>query len=426
MRRLALARVVVVFGLLFVALGQATPALAEGEIIRGTLTTVVDGETVPVEGVMIIVLQNGVEVGHANSGPDGTWEIPVPGPGEYDVRLDVASLPEGLVPAEPEGVDLSRIRVREGQLRRVVFQLGDGGRSSTATFRQAAAVLVVGLKLGAIIALSAVGLSLVFGVTGLVNFSHAELVTTGAVVAFFFHGVGPRWPLVFAAIPALVFGALLGWAQEKSLWRPLRRKGMGLLSMMVVSIGFGIALRFLILIIFEGLPRAYPDFAGQGAVSVLGIPMVPKQLVTIAVSALLLLAVGLFLQRTQAGTALRAVRDNPDLSESSGINVDRIIALTWTLGATLAAAGGIFFGLTESVQWDMGFRFLLLMFAAVVLGGLGTAYGAMIGGFVVGVAVEMSTLFFPTELKAAVGLGLLIIILIFKPLGLLGVRERIG
>jgi neutral amino acid transport system permease protein len=426
MRRLARPRAIVILGLLSVMLGLATPAQAEGEAIRGTVTQVADDEIVPVEGVVLVVVQDAVEVGTATSGPDGTWEVPVPGLGEYEVRLDVASLPEDVVPADPDQFDLSGVRVREGQLRRVVIQLGGDAAGSRAIFREAGAVFVVGLKLGAIIALSAVGLSLVFGVTGLVNFSHAELVTIGAVVAFFFHGVGPRWPLVFAAIPALVFGALLGWAQEKSLWRPLRRKGMGLLSMMVVSIGLGFALRFLILIIFDGLPRAYPDFAGQRAVSILGIPMVPKQLVTIAVSALLLLTVGLFLQRTRAGTALRAVRDNPDLSESSGINVDRIIALTWALGATLAAAGGVFFGLTESVQWDMGFRFLLLMFAAVVLGGLGTAYGAMIGGFVVGVAVEMSTLFFPTELKAAVGLGFLIIILIFKPQGLLGVRERIG
>jgi neutral amino acid transport system permease protein len=229
-----------------------------------------------------------------------------------------------------------------------------------------------------------------------------------------------------AAIPSIILGAAIGWGQEKALWKPLRQRGMGLIPMMVVSIGLGFVLRFLILIIFGGLPRAYPDFASQGAAQLLGFSVVPKQLVTIGVSLVILAGVGLFLQRTLAGTALRAVRDSRDLAESSGINVNRVIALTWTLGAGLAAMGGVFFGLTESVQWDMGFSLLLLMFAAVVLGGLGTAYGTMLGGFIVGVSVEMSTLVVPTELKNAVGLALLIIMLLVRPQGILGVRERIG
>jgi branched-chain amino acid transport system permease protein len=123
---------------------------------------------------------------------------------------------------------------------------------------------------------------------------------------------------------------------------------------------------------------------------------------------------------------MRAVADDSDLAESSGINVNRIILITWILAGSLAALGGIFLGLNDAVQWDMGFKLLLLIFAAVVLGGLGTAYGAMVGGFVVGIAVDMSTLIFPNELKAAVGLGLLIVILLVKPQGLLGTKERIG
>ena len=196
--------------------------------------------------------------------------------------------------------------------------------------------------------------------------------------------------------------------------------------MMVVSIGLSFAMRHTILIFFGGEPRAYPDFAGQSPIEVLGISMVPKQLVTIAIALVVLVGVGLFLQRSRSGTAMRAVADDADLAESSGINVERIILITWTLAGALAALGGSFLGLNEAVQWDMGFRLLLLIFAAVVLGGLGTAYGAMVGGFVVGMAVEMSTLFVPNELKGAVGLALLIIILLVKPQGLLGTRVRIG
>jgi len=148
--------------------------------------------------------------------------------------------------------------------------------------------------------------------------------------------------------------------------------------------------------------------------------------VTIAVSIGALLLVAQFLQRSRSGTALRAVSDDPDLSESSGIDVDRVINMTWIIGAGLAALGGVFYGLNESVSYDMGFRILLLLFAAVVLGGLGTAYGVMVGGFVVGVVVEMSTLWLDAELKAVSGLVILIVMLLFRPQGMFGSRERIG
>jgi branched-chain amino acid transport system permease protein len=308
----------------------------------------------------------------------------------------------------------------------VAFPLGEGTVVQTSKLQLAASLFIIGLKLGAIIALSAIGLSLIFSVTGLVNFAHAELVTIGAVIAFGFHALGPQWPLVIAVIPAILAGGAIGWGQEKAIWKPLRKRKVNLLTMLVIAIGLGFALRFFVLVIFGGAPRAYPDFAGQQAIEIFGVTMTPKHLVTIGVALLLLAAVGLFLQKTQAGTALRAVRDNRDLAESSGIDVQKVIALTWTMGAALAAVGGVFFGLTESVQWDMGFRLLLLMFAAVILGGIGTAYGTMLGAFIVGVAVEMSVLWVPSELKLTVGLILLIIMLIVRPQGLLGARERIS
>jgi branched-chain amino acid transport system permease protein len=123
---------------------------------------------------------------------------------------------------------------------------------------------------------------------------------------------------------------------------------------------------------------------------------------------------------------MRAVADNSDLAESSGIDVQRVIRVTWIVGAGLAGMGGVMFGISEQVQWDMGFKLLLLIFAAVILGGLGTAFGAMLGGFIVGVVVEMSTLVIPVEFKTAVALGILIAMLLVRPQGLLGVKERIG
>jgi len=132
------------------------------------------------------------------------------------------------------------------------------------------------------------------------------------------------------------------------------------------------------------------------------------------------------LQRTKIGKAMRAVADNRDLAASSGIDVDRVILFVWALGGLLATLGGVLLGLSDSVQWDMGFRLLLLMFAGVTLGGLGTAYGALIGSLVVGIFVQMSTLIIPSDIKYVGGLLLLIVILVIRPQGILGSRVRVG
>lgn len=403
-------------------------ALAAGETIGGTLIWRTGDDRIPVEGVAITVSQGGQEIAVGVSDGEGKWEVALPGPGVYQVRIDEGSLPDGVALTDPEKVELPTVEVRIGQQKKVLFPLGEGITITVSTYQRVGALFIAGLKLGAIIALAAVGLSLIYGVTGLVNFAHAEMVTLGAVTAYFFHAspLGPKWPLAVATAPAVLVGAGFGWAQEAGLWRPLRNRHVALISMMVVSIGLSFAVRNLILIIFGGVARAYPDFAGQGPIHILGIPMVPKHLFTIAAALIVLGGVGLFLQRSRAGTAMRAVSDDPDLAESSGIDVDRVIMFTWLMAGGLAALGGVFFGLNEAIKWDMGFRLLLLIFAAVVLGGLGTAYGAMVGGFIVGVAVEMSTLVFPNELKAAIGLGVLIIMLLFRPQGILGTKERIG
>jgi len=401
---------------------------AEGETIGGTLVFRADDERVPVEGVGVTVSQDGQEVGNASSDGAGAWEVPLPGSGLYVVTLDVSTLPEGVTLTDPTKVELPDVEVLTGQQKKVVFPLGEGTLVTPSTYRRVAALFVAGLKLGAIIALSAVGLSLVYGMTKLVNFAHGENVALGAVIAYFFHAssLGANWPLLVATVPAVLLVAAFGGAQEVALWRPLRRRRTSLIAQMVISIGLAFAVRSLIQIVFGGEPRAYPDFAGQVPVEILGIPIVPKHLFTIASALIVLVGVGLFLQKTPAGTAMRAISDDPDLAESSGIDVDRVTLLTWVLAGGLAGLAGVFFGVNEAISYDMGFNLLLLIFAAVVLGGLGTAYGAMVGGFLVGIAVEMSTLFVPSELKGAIGLAILIVMLLIRPQGILGTRERIG
>jgi neutral amino acid transport system permease protein len=421
------------------------PALAEGETLRGTLAYGTGDERTPVEGVSVTVSQDGTEIGGAVSDAEGAWEVSLPGGGTYQVTLDASTLPEGVRLTDPSRAELSNVAVIGGQQKVVLFPLeegqgggggtgggggggtgGGGGGGGVSPFARVGGLLVAGLKLGATIALAAVGLSLIYSVTGLVNFAHAELVTLGAVLAFAFHVAGGGFPLLLAAIPAILLVSAFGWLQSRYLWLPLRRRRTSLLSMMVVSIGLSFALRSLIQLFFGGQPISYQDFAGQPGIPILGISMVPKHLVTIGVSILVLLLVTQFLERSRAGTAMRAVADDRDLAESSGIDVDRVIDLTWVLAAGLAALGGIFLGLNESVSYDMGFRILLLLFAAVVLGGLGTAYGVMAGAFIVGVVVELSTLLLPSELKVVAGLVILIVMLLVRPQGLFGTRERIG
>jgi branched-chain amino acid transport system permease protein len=407
----------------------AVPATA-GEVmaIQGTLEVIDGDHRSRVPGVTITVSRDAEVIGTAVSDDAGEWRVIVPEPGTYDVTLDVATLPEGVALTDPDRSVLVGVEVRIGQEKVVRFNLGPGVANTVDAWNRIWGLILIGLKLGAIIALCSIGLSLIFGVTGLVNFAHGDLVTLGAMLAFLFNAtpLGPGWHLILAAVPAVILSGAFGAAQELGLWRPLRRRRAGLISLIVISIGFGFVIRYLMLVAFKGQPRPYDDYAVQTPIDFLGAPIVPKSLVVIAVAAVILVAVGLFLMRTKTGTAMRAVADNADLAESSGIDVNRVILVTWVMGATLAGLGGVLFGASEQVQWDMGFRLLLLVFAAVVLGGLGTAFGAMLGGFVIGVAVEMSTLVVPVEFKTAVALGILIVMLLVRPQGLLGLRERVG
>lgn len=407
----------------------AAPAAAsDGMSIQGTLE-VIDGEgRSPVAGVTITVTRDDTVVGVAVTDDTGAWKVEVPGAGIYAVTLDVATLPEGVALSDPGRSTLPQVEVRTGQEKVVRFNLGPGVGSTVDAWNRVWGLALIGLKLGAIIALCAIGLSLIFGVTGLVNFAHGDLVTLGAMLAFLFNAtpVGPGWHLVVATVPAVLLSGAFGAAQELGLWRPLRRRRSGLISLIVVSIGLGFVIRYLVLVAFKGQPRPYSDYAVQAPIDFLGAPIVPKSLVVIGISVVALVAVGIFLMRTKTGTAMRAVADNADLAESSGIDVGRVILVTWVMGSALAGLGGVLMGASEQVQWDMGSRLLLLVFAAVVLGGLGTAFGAMLGGFVIGVAVEMSTLVLPVEFKHAVALGILIVMLLVRPQGLLGLRERVG
>jgi branched-chain amino acid transport system permease protein len=409
-------------GLFGLGLATVVPgtAQAEGEAVSGTLQTSRSG---PIEGIQVTVsTPDGEEIDQVESDENGRWSVDVPGPGEYVVSIDGDDLPEGVTLS---GEDSRTVTVDEGRRQPVNLGLEDGSRGAGAGGVRSIQLLVDGLRFGLLIAICAVGLSLIYGTTGLTNFAHGELVTIGAVAAWFIN-VDGGVPLILAALIAMVVGAAVGALNELGLWRPLRRRGTGLIAALVVSIGLSLALRYLIQIIYGGRSNPYVDYQTGRSVDYGLFRLTNADLATIVICVVVLVLVAVMLQRTKIGKAMRAVADNRDLAASSGIDVNRVILVVWVMGGALAALGGVLLGLSDQVQWDMGFRLLLLMFAGVTLGGLGTAYGALVGSLVVGVFVQMSTLIIPSDVKYVGGLLLLIVILVIRPQGILGSRARIG
>jgi len=401
------------------------PATALAQTSSESLTGRLTEGGQPVPGVRIVVTAVGGDLaGEAVSGEDGTWLVPLPGPGRYVVVLDTSSLPDDVALRDPER-DRIEVNVFENARSAVVFALGDPVEVGGGIGPLIAQNAVNGVKFGLIIAMSAVGLSLIFGTTGLVNFAHGDLVTVGAFLAFFLNvGLGLRF-LVAAPLAVLLSAGVSG-GLDRFLWRPLRRRGTGLIAMLVVSIGLGFVLRHLALLFFGGSRSQYSEYTLQTARRFGPVRLQPTEMVVMVLSVLILVGVGLMLNRTRLGKAMRAVADERDLAESSGIDVQRVILAVWIFGGALTGIGGILFGLVESVDYLMGFRLLLLMFAAVVLGGLGSAYGAMVGGLIVGFVSELSTVWFSSQLKYVWSLLVLIVILLVRPQGILGRRERIG
>jgi branched-subunit amino acid ABC-type transport system permease component len=227
-------------------------------------------------------------------------------------------------------------------------------------------------------------------------------------------------------VTAFVVSGFFGWAQDRALWGPLRKRGTGLIAMMIISIGLSIFLRNIYQYFAGGDSKNYSQFSSPAPYEIGPILITIKDLIVIALSAAVLALAILALQRTRTGKAMRAVADNPALAASSGINVERVISIVWIGGAALAGLSGVLLGLTQGFDYQIGFKILLLVFAAVTLGGLGTIWGALIGSFIIGIFIEVSTLVVPAELKFVGALVVLIVVLLFRPQGLLGRAERVG
>ncbi len=384
-------------------------------------------EKKPVVGVKISVTSPaGLTVGEGVTDSTGTATIPVPAKDDYVVTLDVASLPNGVTLVDGTKTVVNIVKdAFTTNAKRVTFFAGSVGESGASLIDRIAQRLVDGVRLGLIIAICSVGLSLIFGTTGLTNFAHGEMVTFGGLIAFWFNvllGV----PLLIAAPIVIALGGVLGLAMNGLIFAKLRKRGIGLISQLVVSVGLSIMLRNMYLYQFGGRTRPLDDFSLQVAKHFGPVSITMRDLSTTIISFIVLMGVAGYLQRSRTGKAIRAVSDNPSLASSTGIDTQKIIRIVWFAGGALAAMGGLFRGLDEQVGFEMGSGLIFLMFAGITLGGLGSAYGALVGGFLVGLLVELASLVVPAELKNAPALLILIIVLVVRPQGILGRKQRVG
>lgn len=401
---------------------SAAPTIPDGPYLSVRLLDA--GEPVP--GVTMSATDaDGAELGSAETADNGIAIIEIPGSGTYTVELDEETLPDGIALDDDTG-NTREVRAPLNGANIVVYNIGTQAAEAAGFGFQLSAALVSGLKFGLITALAALGLSLIFGTTGLTNFSHGELITFGGLMTWVFN-VSFGLPVIAAGLLATVFAAGFGWVQERGLWRPLRKRGTGLIAMMIVSIGFALFLRYLFQYFFGPQTKSLSQYTTQQRQTYGPIAIADKEIVIILVGVVVIAATCIALMKTRLGKAMRAVSDNPPLAASSGMRVDGVVAAAWILGTALSGLAGALLAVNSQVNFLMGFKLLLLVFAAVTLGGLGTIWGALLGSMVIGFMVEVGPLFgVPSSIKEVGALVVLILVLLIRPQGILGRRQRVG
>lgn len=280
-------------------------------------------------------------------------------------------------------------------------------------------VLVFGLIFGSMISLGGVGLTLIYSIADFPNFAHGDYMMFGGYIAFMVN-VQLGLPLVVAFVlgaGAMAVGSLV---IDRFAFKPLREAGP--IPLLIASIGVALIVRNTIRF-FWGSGTATYDIEWQRAIEILpGVSLTEIQMVIITVAFSLMFAIHLLLSRTSLGKSMRAMSDNRRLARASGIRVENTLMWTWIIGGALAGAAGIMFGLNASLHPERGFFVLLAIFAAVILGGIGSAYGAMAGGLVIGLAYE-ATPYIPgldAGYKFATTFVIMILILLVKPEGIFG------
>ncbi|MFC7878309.1 branched-chain amino acid ABC transporter permease [Isoptericola sp. NPDC057391] len=398
---------------------------------------------------------------------DAPVSVAVPEVGRYTLTLDPASLPSDEQLPDGASTELE-VTAQTGGTGRAAFQVGgeavapespsaeatttapggdDGGTDAgTGTTTDGEGVATApegdaserafswgqvwqqfgsGIRFGLLLALASIGLNLVFGTTGMSNFAHGEQFALGAALGFIaINQLGMS--IWVGGLLTIAVCALSGVAQDAAIWRPLRRRGTPVMQLMIVSIGLSITLQYVIQLLIGGGSERILS-ANPRPLTLLGITLSTTSWISMAVALVCLVGFALFLTRTRLGRATRAVSDNPALASATGIDPDKVVRVVWILATAFAALAGLMWGISfGSFNWQLGVQLLLLMFAAVTLGGLGTAFGALVGSILIGLVVELSNLVIQSDLRYASALVILILVLLIRPQGILGRRERIG
>ncbi|GAB4087194.1 hypothetical protein GCM10028784_38240 [Myceligenerans cantabricum] len=419
-----------------------------------------DDDFEPVADVEVSIVGEDFEAVVTTTG-DGPVSIEVPSRGTYTLTVNPDTLPDGMHadPAERE------IRAQTGGTGRGAFTIGagpapgaDGSDEESSTpaddgdteaapgevtgdaegladeevsvsgapsFGQVWQQFGSGLRFGLLLALASVGLSLIFGTTGISSFSHGEQVVIGAIGAWLLINQFGL-PIWLSAVLILVIGGATGLLQDAIVWRPLRRRGTPAAQLMLVTIGLSLALQYVMQMFNQG--RAMRILTSNPEpLNIAGITLSRASWISMAVALVVIVVIALLLTRTRIGRAIRAVADNRALAATTGIDPDVVVRIVWVSATALAALAGMLIGISfGSFTWNLGVQLLLLMFAAVTLGGLGTAFGALVGSILIGLVVELSNLVLPSDLRYATALLILILVLLVRPQGILGSRERIG
>ncbi|NJK52428.1 MAG: branched-chain amino acid ABC transporter permease [Leptolyngbyaceae cyanobacterium SU_3_3] len=281
---------------------------------------------------------------------------------------------------------------------------------------QIAQLIVNGVSVGAIIALSAVGLTLTYGILRLSNFAHGDFMTLGAYLTFWMNtaaGVNIWLAMVLSAIATIAVSLLT----EKILWAPMRLQRATSTTLIIISIGLALFIRNGIVLIWGGSNQRY-NLPVAEALAFGGIRIPFYNLIVIVLAVVTIAALHYLLQNTKVGKAMRAVADDIDLARVTGINVDRVVIWTWVIAGGMTALGGSMLGLVEAVRPNMGWFLILPLFASVILGGIGNPYGAIAGALVIGIAQELSTYFLRSEYKQGVALLIMVLVLLIRPQGL--------
>jgi len=288
-----------------------------------------------------------------------------------------------------------------------------------------------GIVLGASLALGAIGLTLTYNILRFANFAHGEFATFGAyfalVIAGLFSGGSTLGPLTFgpgfilALAAAALLTAVLALVLDRLLFAPLRRHEVAV-ALVIASFGAALMLRNVVVFVWGSQPRYYSRSIAIAREILPGVRLTADEIFVLGLTVVLMLALHFFLARTRLGKAMRAVSDDPALARVSGIDVHRVIRWTWIIGAGLAAIAGAMFGLTVQVSPEMGANLILSMFAAAILGGIGSISGAVLGGLVIGLAESVSVAWIGPAYKPGVAFALLFLCLLLFPRGLLGER----